>query len=149
MLLRWVLAALHLVALGLGAGSIANRARTLSAPLDAGGFKRLFMADTIWGVAALLWISTGLWRLLGQTEKSTAYYLGNGVFWTKMGFLLAIMVLEIWPMMTLIRWRMQVARGEPVDTSRAPALARISRVQLLLVIAMVFAATAMARGMGS
>ncbi|HEU0012337.1 MAG TPA: DUF2214 family protein [Longimicrobium sp.] len=149
MLLRWILAALHLVALGVGAGAVANRSRVLAAPLDAAGLKRVFHADNAWGVAGVLWIGTGLWRLLAQTEKSTAYYLGNHVFWTKMGILALLIALEMWPMMTLVRWRMQVQRGEAVDTSRAPLLARISRIQLALVVAMVFAATAMARGMGS
>jgi hypothetical protein len=36
--------------------------------------------------------------------------------------------------------------GQPLDTRVAPVVARISEVQALLVIAMVFAATAMARG---
>jgi putative membrane protein len=51
-------------------------------------------------------------------------------------------------MMTLMRWRTQTRRAESVDTSRAPALARISRIQFVLLIALLFAASAMARGMG-
>jgi putative membrane protein len=51
-------------------------------------------------------------------------------------------------MITLIRWRKTVSRGESPDTSAAPLLARISFVQAWLIVLMVFAATAMARGLG-
>ena len=148
MILRWLLAALHLVALAVGAGAILNRARAFSSPLDGPALKRLFAADTLWGVAALLWVSTGLWRLFGETEKTVNFYTGSRAFWLKMAFFVAILALEVWPMLTLLRWRTQVRRGEPLDTSRAMLFARISHVQLVLVIAMVFAATAMARGLG-
>lgn len=67
---------------------------------------------------------------------------------TKMALLILILVLEFWPMTTLIRWRMQVGRGELPSTAAAPRLARISFTQAWIVVLMVFAATAMARGLG-
>jgi putative membrane protein len=51
-------------------------------------------------------------------------------------------------MVTLIRWRILQARGQPFDTRSAQVLARISEVEAVLVVAMVFAAAAMARGLG-
>lgn len=123
------------------------RGRGLRGPLDAAGLRQVFLADTVWGLAALLWIGTGLWRLLGGTEKPTGYYLHNHVFVTKMALLLLILALEIRPMITLIRWRTLVGRGEPPDTRLAPLLARISFIQAGIVVLMVFAATAMARGL--
>jgi putative membrane protein len=101
-----------------------------------------------WGVAALLWVASGLWRLLASTEKPTAYYVGNHVFWTKMALFGAILVLESRPIVTLSIWRRQLARGETPDLSTAPGMARTSYVQAVLVILMVLAATAMARGLG-
>jgi putative membrane protein len=148
MMLRWALAALHLLALGMGLGAIWVRARTLGGELDSRGLQRALRADAWWGAAAALWITTGLWRLLGGLEKSTGYYLQNHVFLTKMGLLLVILALEVWPMVTLTRWRRAVATGQAVDLGRAPAIARISLVQTGLVVLMVFAATAMARGIG-
>jgi putative membrane protein len=64
-----------------------------------------------------------------------------------MALLLLILVLEVWPMATLIRWRVRVGRGELPDTRVAPLLARISFAQAWIVLLMVFAATAMARGL--
>ena len=146
---RWLLAAVHLLALGIGLGAIWARARALSATLDAAALRRVFYADSVWGIAALLWVASGLARLLGGTEKRTAYYFHNDFFLAKMALFVAVLALEIWPMITLIRWRIQTARGTAISTDRAGAMARISALQAALVVAMAFAATAMARGYGS
>lgn len=145
---RWLAASLHLLALGIGLGAVWARGRALRSSLDAGTLRQVFFADTLWGLAAVLWISTGLWRLLAGLEKGTGYYLQNHLFLTKMALLVLVLLLEIRPMITLIRWRKTVSRGEVPDTRAAPLLARISFVQAWLIVLMVFAATAMARGMG-
>ncbi|HKT61189.1 MAG TPA: DUF2214 family protein [Gemmatimonadales bacterium] len=146
---RWILAAVHLLGFGIGLGAVWARARSIGTrPLDFPALRRTFAADSWWGVSALLLIGTGLWRLLGSTEKPTAYYLANHAFYAKMTLLACILLLELWPMVVLIRWRMLVARGADPDPAPAAAIARISYLQALLLIGMVFAATAMARGMG-
>jgi putative membrane protein len=147
--LRWALAALHLLGLAIGLGAVWARGRSLSERLlDAPALRRAFAADSWWGVSAILLISTGLWRLLAGTEKPTVYYMSSHAFVAKMALLAGILLLEIRPMVTLIRWRVLVARGASPDTGAAAAIARISYVQALLLIGMVFAATAMARGLG-
>jgi len=148
MTIRWLLAAFHLLALGVGLGAVWARARALQAPLDVPGLRRVFYADTWWGIAALLWIGTGLGRAFGGFEKGSFYYLHNHLFWAKMGLLAAILVLELGPMLALIRWRAAVARGGVPDARAASRFARISVVQAILVVLMVLAATAMARGYG-
>jgi putative membrane protein len=148
MLIRWLVAALYLLALGIGLGAVWARGRALRSPLDASGLRRMFSADTLWGVAAILWIATGLLHAFAGLEKGTTYYLQNYAFWIKVALLGCILLLEVWPMITLIHWRMLRARGQQLDTCSAPVFARISEVQALLIIAMVFAATAMARGLG-
>jgi len=148
MTLRWILASLHLLALGIGLGAVCVRAMALRRP-DANGLRRAFAADTAWGLAAGLWIATGAARAFGGLEKGSDYYLGSTAFQVKMALLLAILVLEVAPMVTLVRWRIQLKRGAEIDLRRAPLLARISLVQAVLVVCMVFAATAMARGMGA
>jgi putative membrane protein len=100
-------------------------------------------------VAAAIWISTGLWRWLGGMEKPADYYTGNHVFWLKLGLLVVILALEVVPITTLIRWRRQSGGASPLDTSAAPRLAGISTIQAMLIVFMVLAATAMARGYGS
>jgi putative membrane protein len=145
--LRWALAALHLLGLAIGLGAVWARGRSLSGPLDPPALRRAFAADSWWGVSAILLISTGLWRLLAGTEKPTVYYLSSHAFVAKMALLAGILVLEIRPMITLIRWRLLVARGVSPDAGAAVTIVRISYLQALLLIGMVFAATAMARGL--
>lgn len=148
MLIRWLFAALHLLGLGIGLGAVWARARALRGPLDSAGLRRVFSADGWWGVAAAIWIGTGLVRMIGGLEKGLDYYLGSHLFWGKMTLLLAILVLEIAPAAALVRWRVQLARGGSPDTRLAGRFARISYVQAVLVLLMVLAATAMARGIG-
>ena len=154
MTLRIALAALHLIALGIGLGAIYCRARALNRLRDGeSALLAAFAADNWWGIAAVLWITTGLWRAMGGFEKAPSYYWSNHVFYAKMGFLVVILLLEIWPMSTLIRWRIAARRG-PVVVSPAHVvtgrwLARVSDVQSLLIICMVVAAVMMARGYGA
>jgi putative membrane protein len=146
--LRWTLAALHLIALGIGLGAVWARGRGLRSQLQADELRGVFRSDALWGAAAALWLGTGVWRLLAGLEKPTSYYLQNHMFLTKMGFFLLILVLEISPMVTLMRWRRIMAAGQSLDTGAARRMANISFIQAALIILMVFTATAMARGIG-
>jgi putative membrane protein len=105
-------------------------------------------ADSWWGVAALLWLGTGIPRAFTPLEKGPTYYLSNHFFFAKMGLFALILALELWPMVSLIRWRIAIARGVAPDTRHARTFARISTLQAFLIILMVAAATAMARGLG-
>ena len=148
MTLRWALAALHLIALGIGLGAVWARGRSLRSQLQAEDLRRVFRSDALWGVAAALWVGTGLWRLLGGLEKPTGYYLQNHMFLTKMGLFVLLLVLEVSPMVTLMRWRRIMAAGQSLDTGPARRMANISFIQAGILILMVFTAAAMARGIG-
>jgi putative membrane protein len=141
-----LLSALHMIGLSLILGSIFMRARYLRRPLDDAGLQRLFVADNFWGIAAGVMIVTGLTRALTHAEKGWDYYSASTAFWVKMNLFAAIFLLEIWPMSTLITWRIARKKGKPVDTARARTFAILSDVQTLLALCMVFAAALMARG---
>lgn len=146
---RWLLAALHLLALGIGLGAVWARSRSLREPLDEPGLAKVFAADTWWGVAAALWLATGLVRFLSSIEKGMDYYVHNPLFLLKMAGFVLIVLLELGPMIGLIRWRMALKRGVAPDTTRAAAYARISTIQTVIVVLLVFAATGVARGLGA
>ena len=152
-MLRITLAALHLIALGLGLGAVIARGTALREALAPGALRRAFRADMTWGIAFGLWLVTGLWRLFGETEKSVGYYMTNHTFFAKMGFLVIILALELWPMITLIRWRRALGTGataeHTVHVGAARRIATISHVQAALVVLMVFSAVATARGYGA
>ena len=151
------LAFLHLIALAIGLPAIIDRALALGrAAREAtrgAALERAFGADTRWGLSAMLWIGTGLWRYLAGTEMSSGYYNRNHFFLAKMTLLVAILLLEIWPMVTLIRWRMAVRAGGAAEVVARPETARriasVSYVQCALLLLMVVFAVGMARGFGA
>jgi putative membrane protein len=151
-MLRVTLAALHLLALGLGLMAVVMRGSALRESPTVQSLRRALRMDAFWGAAAALWLVTGLWRLFGATEKPTGYYFENHWFLAKMTLFVLIVALEIVPMLAMIRWRKALARGEaPESFVAAPAarrIAAIGHVQALLAVLMVFAAAAMARGYG-
>lgn len=148
-MLRWLAASVHLLAFGIGLGAVWARGRNLAAIPDPVALRRALQADNWWGVAALLWLGSGLPRLLTGLEKPTSYYLANQLFWLKMGLFGLVFLLEMLPMIGLIRWRLALAKGATPDLSAAPGFARISRMQAAVLVAIVFVAAAVARGYGA
>jgi putative membrane protein len=144
-LLSALLSAVHALTLALGLGAVFLRGRALARPLDDAGWKRLLAADNVWGIAALLWIASGLGRVFfGGKEPS--FYCHNGFFWIKLALFGFVFVLEFTPMMTFIRVRS--ARRRRIALPRFPveAYRRINSAEIVLVVAIVFAAAFMARG---
>src|SRR5207249_9800122 len=84
----------------------------------------------------------------GGLEKGTAFYLASPLFWLKMVLFATVVLLEVWPMVTFIRWRRALRRGEAPDTGAAPRLHVINHVQMGLVVVIVFVASFTARGIG-
>lgn len=146
---EWLFATLHLIALAVGFGAIVWRAIMLRLPnLASDDLKRVFNADAIWGMAALLWLVSGLPRAFLDMGKGNEYYLHNGYFHVKMGLFILIVLLEIAPMIALIKWRIAMKRGQTIDLSPARKYSNISALQAALLIVMIGLATAMARGLG-
>lgn len=152
-MLRITLAVLHLIALVIGMSAIDIRARNLRLlRSDYDALKDVFSADAMWGISAIIWASTGLWRWFAATEKATSYYLNNHIFLAKMGLFAMILLLELWPMITLIRWRIAASRGQITSVEHlvptANRIAVISRIQSVLLVVMLVLAVMMARGYG-
>jgi putative membrane protein len=143
-----VLSTLHVLALAIGLPAIFVRTRALKGPLDAPGMRRVLVADSWWGVAAVLWLATGPLRAFGPFEKGSAFYLGTWLFHLKLGLFAVVFALEVVPMVGLIRWRMALGRGESPDVSAAPLYRLLSHVEMGLVVVISFIASFMARGFG-
>jgi len=146
-----ILSALHVLALGIGLGSVFMRGRYLRALREGPEprtLDRLFAADSVWGVAALLWLVTGLARAFGHVEKAPDFYLRNGFFWVKMTLFAGVFALEMWPMVTFIRWRTARRGGRPLPQfDRLARLVLIDDLETGLVVVIPFVAAAMARGL--
>lgn len=143
-----ILSALHVIALALGAPALFLRGRACKGPLDPAGLGRLLAADNLWGIAALLWLATGLLRAFGGFEKGAAFYMHNPLFHLKLGLFVLIFLLEILPMITMMGWRIARAKGEAPDTSKARLLYTLNHIELALLGIMIFVAAFMARGFG-
>ena len=144
---HWSLAAIHLLAFALGLWAVLTRGtalRRLAGGADA--VRNVLMADNVWGLSALVLLVTGGMRAFGGYEKGSDYYLHQPLFHLKMTLLLLILLLELLPMITLIKWRRALGKGATIDASKAGRLARISHIEALLLVLMVIAATGMARG---
>jgi putative membrane protein len=140
-----LLSAIHVLTLALGLGSVFARGRALSRPLDDAGWKRLLAADNLWGLAALLWITSGLARLFLGGKEAT-FYWRNGFFWIKLGLFAIVFALELKPMSTFIRARVARRRGAAPPPFSVDMFRRINAAELGLVVAIVFVAAFMARG---
>jgi peptidoglycan LD-endopeptidase LytH len=149
MTLRLVLAWLHLLALAVGLGGVWARARALDDslrnPEDPRAIRRALVGNGWWGIAVVVWLATGLWRLFGGTEMPVSYYVESNAFAIKMALFLVVVALEIWPNTILMRWRRRKSEPDPRDVGRIEI---ISYVQCALVAGMALAAVAMARGHG-
>jgi len=152
-MLRVSLAAIHLLAFAMAISGVFTRGAALRRPVSAETLRRAFAGDNHWGVAAALLVATGLWRLLGGIEKVTSYYANDVLFQAKMAGFLIIFALELWPMITLIRWRRALRGGATAEATAsattASRIAVISFTQGILMVIMVILASAMARGFGA
>jgi putative membrane protein len=144
MVIAALLSAIHMLTLALGLGGLFARGRAMSRPLDDDGWRRLLIADNVWGVAALLWIVSGLGRVfLGGREP--AFYWRNGFFWIKLALFGLVFALELAPMIGFVRVRRARGRQAPLPPVPVDLYRRINAIELALVVAIVFAAAFMAR----
>jgi putative membrane protein len=140
-----LLSAIHVLTLALGLGAVVMRGRALARPLDEAGWQRLLAADNLWGIAAGLWIASGFARVfLGGKEPG--FYWHNGFFWIKLALFGLVFALELTPMMTFIRVRTAHRRRTALPRFSVEAYRTINAAEIVLVVAIVFAAAFMARG---
>jgi putative membrane protein len=140
-----LLSAVHFLTLALGLGAVFMRGRALAGPLDEAGWQRLLAADNVWGLAAGLWIASGLGRVFFG-GKEPGFYWHNGFFWVKLGLFGLVFALELAPMTTFMRVRSARRRGTALPRFSVEAYRRINSIEVELVVAIVFVAAFMARG---
>jgi putative membrane protein len=140
-----LLSAIHVLTLALGLGAVYLRGRALSSTLDDPGWQRLLAADTAWGVAAALWITSGLARVFWG-GKEPGFYWHNGFFWVKLALFGLVFVLELKPMVTFMAVRSARRRAAPPPQFPVDAYRRLNSAEVVLVIAIAFVAAFMARG---
>ncbi len=142
------IASLHYLALAIGFAGLVLRQYFIIAAKPNQSVKPVFLGDNLWGIAALLWIVTGLLRAFGGLEKGTAFYLQNQWFFIKMGLFFFIFLLELYPMIKFIRWRMSKKKTiDSQDLFTLKTIGRINLIEVILIILLIFTASQMARGL--
>ncbi len=117
--------------------------------LDAATIKRLGRIDLAFGLAAAAMLVAGFARVF-YGIKGPAYYIGNWVFWTKIGIFALIGFLSIRPTLRFFAWR----RLLKVDPQALPTpedileVKRIIHIEVGLILLLPILGAAMARGYG-
>ncbi|MGA3302021.1 MAG: DUF2214 family protein [Methylovirgula sp.] len=145
----FVLASVHYLTIFALVAILAIELALVRPGMDAATVKRLARIDLGFGLAAVAVILAGLARVFFGL-KGPAYYLGNWIFWTKMGVFALIGLLSIQPTLRFLAWRRLV----DADPNAVPPLSDIVRVKRVihleagLILLPPILAAAMARGYG-
>ncbi|MBI4508990.1 MAG: DUF2214 family protein [Deltaproteobacteria bacterium] len=145
-----IAAGVHVLAAALAVLFYVNRARALRKPVTDERLAEAMSADSLSGLLSLVLYGVGLWRLFGNLEKPLDWYTSHPLFWTKMGLIGLLFLLEMPVQYVLFPLQMQKARKKPVRLSEAKArLARsFNWVGVVVICLLIPTASLMARGIG-
>jgi putative membrane protein len=121
------------------------------------GFLRFWTFS--WGVAtaAAVALASGI-ALLIWTDRGSAFYLHNPVFYIKLAVFIAMLLVAVTPARIIIQWHRNFmtgdattgapATGEIVDASLVPLVQRYVFFEMILFLVIPLAASFAARGIG-
>jgi putative membrane protein len=111
--------------------------------------QRLAMIDLLYGIAAGIVFLTGLLRF-AYFGKGIHFYLGNPVFYVKVGMFLLVALISLYPTMQFLSWRKMLKQDQlpEVDRQKVTQLRTVIRLELGLLIVIPLLAVLMARGIG-
>ena len=112
--------------------------------VDGASARRLATADTVYGLAALLVLVTGLLRLFAG-DMPASYFGVNFIFHLKMTVFVVVVALSIWPAMKFFGGR-RAADG--AEYAYPPAVGVLLRIELVLLLLIPLLAVMMSRGFG-
>ena len=117
--------------------------------IDQKTARRILVFDSLYGIAALLLLTTGLLKFF-LYGKGSGYYIHNYLMWIKLALFSIVGILSIYPTVYFLKWRKILKRGEEVAISEE-AYKKISlliHLELAIAILIPLLATLLARGFG-
>jgi putative membrane protein len=111
--------------------------------------QRVARTDLFYGIAAGIVFLTGLLRF-AYFGKGIHFYLGNPLFYVKVGMFLLVALISIYPTVQFLSWRKMLKQGE-LPALALPTITRLRaviRLELGLLIVIPLLAVLMARGIG-
>src|SRR5215831_6979682 len=111
--------------------------------------QRLAMIDLFYGIAAGIVFLTGLLRF-AYFGKGIHFYLGNPLFYVKVGMFLLVALISVYLTRRFLAWRKMLTQGDPpaLDPHTVTRLRIVIRLELGLLLVIPLLAVLMARGIG-
>jgi len=146
MLTDLLLASLHHLLFFSLVAMLVTEAALLRGVVDGAMVQRLARLDAGYGMSAGLLLAIGFARVF-QGTKGADFYLHNPWFYAKIGCFALVGLLSILPTLRFLRWRKAVREdaGFVPPAGEVAAMARLVRVELALVAAILVFAAMMAR----
>jgi len=140
---------LHFIGIMVLMGSLVSEHLLLKPGINKTQIKSLAGIDLVYGISAIIVLTTGLLRWF-VNGKGSEFYLSNPIFHIKVTLFVVLAVLSIFPTIRFMKWRKQIKQGnEPeVDEKTVKRLLMFIRIELLILAVMPFLAVLVARGVG-
>ena len=141
-----VLASLHHLLFFAVIAMLAIESSLLRGRLDAATIPRLAAVDAGYGLSAMALIAVGVARIVWGL-KGHDFYLHNPWFHAKIGTFVLVGLLSIRPTVVFLRWR-KALRSDPgfvPDVAQVRSVARLVRIELVLIAPILVFAAMMAR----
>lgn len=130
-------------------GSLISEHLILKPSISKEQIKSLATIDLIYGLSAIVVLTTGLlrWFVYG---KGYDFYMGTPLFHIKLTLFIVLGILSIFPTIKILKWRKQIKRGEEPDISEkgVKKLLMFIRIELLIIVIIPLLAVLIARGSG-
>ncbi len=148
--LEALLAWFHFVCIFALVGTLASEVVLYRRRMDVARLTTLRRVDTWYGITAALVVVSGILRV-SFGVKGAAFYLHNPIFWTKMGFFVAIALLSIPPTIHFIRLasRADADGTVTVDQGGYRRMWTLLGVEIALLICIPFLAALLAAGLSA
>ncbi|MGA7571105.1 MAG: DUF2214 family protein [Candidatus Aquilonibacter sp.] len=146
--LEALLAWFHFVCIFALVGTLVSEVVLYRRQMDLARLTTLRRVDTWYGITAALVVASGILRV-SFGLKGAAFYLHNPIFWTKMGFFVAIALLSIPPTIHYIRLagRADASGMVTVDDDGYRRMWALLGVEVVLLACIPFLAALLALGL--
>lgn len=140
----------HYLSLALIFASLSTELFTLKPELTNKEGWRVVIADTVYGIAGVGILATGVLRYL-YFEKGTEYYNYQPMFWIKISLFILVGLLSLYPTFSFLTWinNLRAEKSPEVSPEKVKLLRTIIHVELVAFSTIPLMASMMARGIGS
>ena len=138
---------LHYIGIMALMGSLISEHLILKPSIKKDQIKSLATIDLIYGLSAIVVLTTGLlrWFVYG---KGYDFYMSTPLFHIKLTLFIILGVLSIFPTIKFLKWRKQINRGEEPDITEkgVKKLLMFIRIELLIIAIIPLLAVLIVRG---